>query len=857
MPKFFRAVLPVFIIGGVLGAAVLLAWGLPRGRSLGSRTAEAGWPAEDIFLTDLADAPAMTAVQKDALFRALRAAVSRPASKAVLRIDYPFANALFPPDMIGPTFLFHDDAAASGLWLVVVSPAGEKGRLFVLTDGRRPKAEIDPRCVAANNVYREPEYQASARGWTASEDVWRRVAALPEKDIAVAVHGLADFDGSKIPAPLELLSRGAVVIRISEDPVGAPIFYRDVPLMPAVNEQGVVKPLQDDLLPVIEWRLRDLRKPVGRVVLTKMPTCGNCHSFSNDGKYLGMDMDGPSGDKGSYAIAPITPRMAIGKDQVFTWNSFNPQGETFGLFSRVSPDGRYVVSAVNEKVFVSNYTDFRFLQTFYPTRGILAVYDRATKKIAALPGADDPAYIQGNAVWTPDGRTIVFIRAKAADNIPKGSRPVKANDPNEIQIKYDLASLPFKGGRGGEARLLPGASANGKSNSFPKVSPDGRWIVWVQAANGLLMRPDSELYIMPLSGGTPRRMACNLPLMNSWHSWSPNGRWLVFSSKGNGPFTQMFLTHVDDRGFDSPAILIPHSTAVNRAVNIPEFVAIPPDGLLSMDVPAVDYRRHLDLGIELIKARDLPKAFAELRTAEEMKPNFAETLAALGYYYRETGDLARAIGFFEKALAVDPRNWAAHNYYGVTMLREGRHDEALGHFQAAVDIYPLNFQALTNMGVVFLARNDPAGAREYFVRAIEANPQYAQAHYNLASVEARAGKFREAVDQYEKGLQISPDDADTLGNLSWLLATSPDDAARDGRRALDLAQRFQRLAPAGSPRPFDILAAAYAETGRFPQAVESAGKALSLTAADDPAAGLRRRLVDLYKSGTPYHQQKL
>jgi Tol biopolymer transport system component len=71
---------------------------------------------------------------------------------------------------------------------------------------------------------------------------------------------------------------------------------------------------------------------------------------------------------------------------------------------------------------------------------------------------------------------------------------------------------------------LKGASQNGMSNSFPKISPDGKWIVFVQAKNGQLMRPDSKLYIVPAAGGTARLMNCNTSLMNSWHSFSPNGR---------------------------------------------------------------------------------------------------------------------------------------------------------------------------------------------------------------------------------------------------------------------------------------------------------------------------------------------
>jgi Tol biopolymer transport system component len=113
------------------------------------------------------------------------------------------------------------------------------------------------------------------------------------------------------------------------------------------------------------------------------------------------------------------------------------------------------------------------------------------------------------------------------------------------------------------------------------------------------MRPDGQLYIVPVEGGQARRMRCNTPLMNSWHSFSPNGRWMVFSSKSRSPYTQMFLTHVDDSGQDSPAILIENSTAANRAVNIPEFVNIPPDGMLKIDTPAIEFYRLFDIAKEL------------------------------------------------------------------------------------------------------------------------------------------------------------------------------------------------------------------------------------------------------------------
>ena len=190
---------------------------------------------------------------------------------------------------------------------------------------------------------------------------------------------------------------------------------------------------------------------------------------------------------------------------------------------------------------------------FYPTRGILAWYSRAAGKLQPLPGADDPRYVHTNAVWSPDGKYLVFARAEARDAYPPGSKVAeRANDPNETQIQYDLYRIPFNGGKGGQPERIVGASQNGMSNSFPKVSPDGRWIVFVECRNGELMRPDGKLYIVPAAGGQARRLRANTPLMNSWHSFSPNGRWLVFSSKSLGPYTKMFLTHLDEEGNSTP-----------------------------------------------------------------------------------------------------------------------------------------------------------------------------------------------------------------------------------------------------------------------------------------------------------------
>ncbi|MBM4092085.1 MAG: hypothetical protein FJ276_22045 [Planctomycetes bacterium] len=185
-----------------------------------------------------------------------------------------------------------------------------------------------------------------------------------------------------------------------------------------------------------------------------------------------------------------------------------------------------------------------------------------------------------------------------------------AGDPAETPLKYDLYRMPFRGGQGGVPEPIVGASGNGMSNTFPKVSPDGKWIVFVKCKNGQLMRPDGKLWIVPVAGGTARELQCNTSRMNSWHSFSPNSRWLVFSSKANTPYTQMFLTHLDDEGNASPAILIPNSTASNRAVNLPEFVNIAYDDLVRIEMPALDHVEKGRRALALAKQGNVEQAIA-------------------------------------------------------------------------------------------------------------------------------------------------------------------------------------------------------------------------------------------------------
>jgi len=507
-----------------------------------------------------------------------------------ISIDYPENRAMFPPGITPPTFLWRDAAGTS--WSVDITFADKATPIHLVSKGRHLQmGTIDPECVPnRDDPPKLTPQQAATWIWTPDADTWSMIQAHSVNQAAtITIGGYREGTAA--------LSQGSVDITTSPDPVGAPIFYRDVPLMPTKGTNGVVEPLAPSTIHLIQWRLRDIRRPESHTVLRNMSTCGNCHSFSTDGKTMGMDIDGPANDKGLYAVVPVQRHMSIqGKDLVH-WNTDGRVGQVrVGFMSQVSPDGKYVLSTfagpslkLLDSYYVTNFMDYHFLQVFFPTRGILEWYSRATGQRQPLPGADDPHFVQTDGVWSPDGKYIVFARAVARDPRVKGQRAaLHADDPNETQIQYDLYRIPFNGGKGGTPEPIVGASHNGMSNNFPKVSPDGQWIVFVQCKNGQLMRPDSQLYIVPFEGGVARRMRANTRLMNSWHSFSPNGHWLVFSSKARSPYTQMYLTHIDADGNDSPAVLIDNTTAANRAVNLPEFVNIASDGIEDIQVHIAD-----------------------------------------------------------------------------------------------------------------------------------------------------------------------------------------------------------------------------------------------------------------------------
>jgi tetratricopeptide (TPR) repeat protein len=556
---------------------------------------------------------------------------------------------------------------------------------------------------------------------------------------------------------------------------------------------------------------------------------------ARDGKTLGIDVDGPQNDKGLYALIPIKPISTMSNDYVIHWSAFSEERaqKRFGFMSQVSPDGKYVVTGIDvprahgtrvvDRLYNGFYRNYGFGQVFFPTRGVLAWYSRESGKLTPLPGADDPDYVQTSAFWSPDGKYLVYSRAVAKDPYAPGQTAATyANDPNETQIQYDLYRIPFNDGNGGTPERVEGASENGLSNNFPKVSPDGKWIVFVECKNGLLMRPDSKLFIVPFEGGTARPLASNLPVMNSWHTFSPNGRWLAFSSKSPSLYTELYLTHIDADGNASPAILVENATASNRAVNIPEFVNIAQGGLERIDTPATDFYRMFDQAVQLSDKKQFDAAVPAWEKAVSLDPEDARAHNNLGIALAGAGKMTAAVGEYQKSLTLNANSSQTESNLGSALAQQGNLEEARQHFESALRINPDNASAEVNLGNALAAEGGhTAEGIALLTKALEVQPNSPDGQNGLGVALAHEGNLEEATAHLLKAVELAPQDAGYRFNLGRVFA------ARS--RFADALVQFEQAATLTSrqdPAVLQMLAAMESETGRFADAVATAQAAL-------------------------------
>ncbi len=224
-------------------------------------------------------------------------------------------------------------------------------------------------------------------------------------------------------------------------------------------------------------------------------------------------------------------------------------------------------------------------------------------------------------------------------------------------------------------------------------------------------------------------------------------------------------------------------------------------------------------------------------------------------WYSGRGQVDEAIAHYRKALEIKPDYAEAHNNLGLALAGRGQVDEAIAHFRKALEIEPDYVPAHYNLGKLLAGHGEMDEAIVHFRKALEIQPNFAAVQYLLGDALAGRGEADEAIAHFRKALEMQPNNAAALNDMAWLRATYPNPKFRDGTEAVALARRAVELTP-DRPDPLDTLAAAYAEAGRFAEAVQAERKALDLAARQNKQALTRsiQAKIRLYEAGKPFHE---
>jgi hypothetical protein len=269
--------------------------------------------------------------------------------------------------------------------------------------------------------------------------------------------------------------------------------------------------------------------------------CLNCHSYNNTG----------NSDNFMFHM-----RGSMGGTYFYTGGGFKKinlktnEMKNGAVYPRWHPSGKFVAfssnkivqqfhSALNKKVEVSDL------------ESSLVLYDVDRNEMMDIDLPDKEQYLDTYPEWSPDGKYLYFCRAPEVGE-------VFVYD----SVRYDLYRVPFDPStrETGEAEMIFNASALKKSVSFPRISPDGRYLVFTLHNYGCfpIWHKEADLHSIDLQTMEPSDMELNSDFADSYHSWSSNSRWLVFSSKRiDGLTTRFFITYIDENGNAAKSFIMP------------------------------------------------------------------------------------------------------------------------------------------------------------------------------------------------------------------------------------------------------------------------------------------------------------
>ncbi len=278
----------------------------------------------------------------------------------------------------------------------------------------------------------------------------------------------------------------------------------------------------------------------------------------------------------------------------------------------------------------------------------------------------------------------------------------------------------------------------------------------------------------------------------------------------------------------------------------------------AVEIEPDNVEAQYNLGNMLTRMNQPGEAEEHLRIALRLNPRYVPAHAFLGSVLALGGKTDQAAAEFKAALALDPKSTVTLYGYASFLTTLGKWDEAEQQYAKIVQLQPRDTLARTQLGISQAAQGNLDKAYDSFLTVLQADPTNAIANYRMATTLTSLHKFEQAIPFYRESLKFAPDTPAALNNLAWVLAANPDPKLRNGPEAVRLAERACQLTDYQEPLIVGTLAAAYAEAGRFSDAVAAGEKAraLSEAAGDKDLSKRNAELLALYRAGLPYRDTR-
>jgi tetratricopeptide (TPR) repeat protein len=265
---------------------------------------------------------------------------------------------------------------------------------------------------------------------------------------------------------------------------------------------------------------------------------------------------------------------------------------------------------------------------------------------------------------------------------------------------------------------------------------------------------------------------------------------------------------------------------------------------------------HIETGVMLGLEHHYAEAVQHLAKAVTAAPDHPTAYQQLAVCLAQMGQHKLVIEACEQGLRVDPFNATLHHTLAIAEAETGDMTNAAVHLGLALALKPKWPEARGLLALALASLGQETEAAAQYEQATREKPDDARLHYLYAVNLAIQGDAVQAVNHYHQALTLKPDMVEALNNLAWILAASPSDALRNGAEAVRLAERACELSQRREPVLLGTLAAAYAEAGRFDEAVTTAEKARDLASAGGlkDVAAKNAELLELYRAGRPYRE---